>query len=457
MNLPQTITFTDNRKIEFVYDGTGMKLRKTTWQNGVILETRDYMDGFEYKDDLLDRIAHTEGYITRREKRANEGSEFVGLGGLVFQYNYVLKDHLGNTRVTFADVSGDGNIDPNTEISQVNMYYPFGLNAEGNWNGQQGANKYQYNDKEWNDDFGLGWNDYGARFYDPAMARWVAVDPMADKMRRHSPYNYAFDNPVIFVDHQGLYPILTITSTQTGVTLMRVPGAAADYPGNIVKTYSAILSDVRADGTTVELGRYNVTRAGYISLGKDKNGKEVFENRGFTPASTETRFRAELFTYVGSPALVLLQYRQVTTGTGKNKKTEWAWSKSLDATPLNTHFFLDGSKLTDHMDRANPAIATGVMVHIGSYFKDGVGLLRLAGAYGCMGLVNPNNVKQTIEEVKAADNPEKPETAGSLQVNISNETMNELRDLIRGAMETSGENKGRIDVIFAKPEEKKKE
>ena len=206
MNLPQTITFTENRKIEFVYDGTGMKLRKTTWQNGVILETRDYMDGFEYKDDLIERIAHTEGYITRREKRANEGTEFVGLGGLVFQYNYVLKDHLGNTRVSFADVSGDGNIDPNTEVSQINHYYGFGLNMEGNWNGAGGANKYAYNGKEWNDDFGLGWNDYGARFYDPAIGRWVAVDPLSEKMRRHSPYNYAFDNPIRFIDPDGMIP-----------------------------------------------------------------------------------------------------------------------------------------------------------------------------------------------------------------------------------------------------------
>jgi hypothetical protein len=40
---------------------------------------------------------------------------------------------------------------------------------EGNWNGAAGPNKYQYNGKEWNDDFGLSWNDYGARFYDPAV------------------------------------------------------------------------------------------------------------------------------------------------------------------------------------------------------------------------------------------------------------------------------------------------
>ena len=82
-----------------------------------------------------------------------------------YQHEYVLRDHLGNTRVTFSDANNDGVVG-STDIKQINSYYPFGLNMESNFNGAAGKNKYAYNGKEWNDDFGLGWNDYGARFYD---------------------------------------------------------------------------------------------------------------------------------------------------------------------------------------------------------------------------------------------------------------------------------------------------
>ena len=113
------------------------------------------------------------------------------------RYIYQYKDHLGNSRVSFAK-----NREGVLEITDPNNYYPFGLNhIGGNNNGQLGGYfSYKYNGKEIQE---TGMYDYGARFYMPDLGRWGVVDPLAEKSTRFTPYNYAVNNPIRFIDPDG--------------------------------------------------------------------------------------------------------------------------------------------------------------------------------------------------------------------------------------------------------------
>ncbi|WP_394354151.1 RHS repeat-associated core domain-containing protein [Chryseobacterium antibioticum] len=92
------------------------------------------------------------------------------------------------------------------EVLEENNFYPFGLKHEG-YNVLAGnpAYNYEYNGKELQKE--TDWSDYGARMYMSDIGRWGVIDPLAEQMTRYSPYNYAFNNPVSFIDPDGRRPL----------------------------------------------------------------------------------------------------------------------------------------------------------------------------------------------------------------------------------------------------------
>jgi RHS repeat-associated protein len=103
--------------------------------------------------------------------------------------------------------------DKNLAIVEENNYYPFGLKQKG-YNSTPSnylyrspqAEKYKYNGKELQDELGLNMYDYGARNYDPAIGRWMNIDPLAEKYPGVNPYAYCLNNPIRFVDLDGQEP-----------------------------------------------------------------------------------------------------------------------------------------------------------------------------------------------------------------------------------------------------------
>ena len=201
--MPQkiSITGTSSRStimqgINYLYTATGTKLRKQTRIDHQISKTFDYAGRFVYSDVNGD---NTElAYLM-----ANHGRIVMHEDGSS-SYEYSLKDHLGNTRITF---------DKNLNILQEDAYYPFGMTITGLSSANSSPeNKYKYNGKrctersrsELQDEFGLDWYDYGARMYDAELGRWHVPDPLAEKFYGLNVYNYVGNNPLRRIDPDGM-------------------------------------------------------------------------------------------------------------------------------------------------------------------------------------------------------------------------------------------------------------
>jgi RHS repeat-associated protein len=234
LNLPRRINFATGGNIIYIYNAQGTKLQKTvTYPNNTQATTR-YRGGFQYDNTTLQFVHNSEGYVRHTPSITSVGTH----GDFDYVFNYT--DHLGNIRLSYVlDPSGEGlkvmdeidegdSMNTKTKYFPVNQnhYYPFGLKHTYNLDKRSigyfdhllagtldqnqdtrrtrmvnnNGYQYKYNGKEWQDELGLNMYDLGARLYDPAIGRFMIIDPLADFINYQSPYVFADDNPINLID-----------------------------------------------------------------------------------------------------------------------------------------------------------------------------------------------------------------------------------------------------------------
>ena len=243
---PKKYTFSNGSTLENQYDATGKKLKSIS-SDGT---TYDFLGNLIYKNNVLYQISHDEGRIIKGE------------------YEYEIKDHLGNLRVSFRDSLGVA------KITQKQDYDVYGSELQG----------LSYTKPLWNQDnfkylgresiSQTGYIDLLNRQYDRILGRFTSIDPLAEKGGNWSPYSYAFDNPVNFHDPDGRWPypifVRSFISTSTvggGYFRGDGRGASTDLSRNttsrVTQSYTAntdngTVSNVstRSDFTRMTVGSY---------------------------------------------------------------------------------------------------------------------------------------------------------------------------------------------------------
>ncbi|QYJ68279.1 DUF6443 domain-containing protein [Flavobacterium litorale] len=126
------------------------------------------------------------------------------------------------------------------EVIEENNYYAFGMKHKGyntTYNVQAAnsvAQQWKYNGIEYEEALGINMYEMDMRQYDPAIARWVVIDPIVHY--NYSPYSAFDNNPVYWADPSGANSIdgmdffkEAFNNAGSGVTMYTSNGSGGFY------------------------------------------------------------------------------------------------------------------------------------------------------------------------------------------------------------------------------------
>ena len=129
-------------------------------------------------------------------------------GSSTYKVQHYLRDHLGSVRSV---IDGDTGT-----VIETNDYYPFGKRipvtnsvaepVEATTQSATSPDRWLFSSKESQSflNASIPLLDFGARMYNPVIARWTASDPLSEKYHGISPYAYCLGNPISIIDPNGM-------------------------------------------------------------------------------------------------------------------------------------------------------------------------------------------------------------------------------------------------------------